>query len=120
MGQIWSRKCRASRGWSQFVCFVLIRIRAAQRRAWVIKIGGGRILGCQELPNRNELVKYVKVGSEQVLGGKISSWKNWAGQGCLGMIWVGLQLVEACGGIVGFCLGVVGLVVPVHERLASL
>ena len=77
-GQIRPGKGRASGGWSQFVGFVLTRIRAARRWAWVVKFGGGRVKGCQELSNRAEFVKYAIEGSEQVVREKISFWKNWS------------------------------------------
>ena len=44
----------------------------------MVKFGGGRVKGCQELSNRAEFVKYAKEGSEQVVREKISFWKNWS------------------------------------------
>ena len=85
-GQIRPGKGRASGGWPQFVGFILTRVRAARRWAWVVKFGGGRVKGYQELSNRAEFVKYAKEGSEQVVREKISFWKNWSGER---MVWDG-------------------------------
>ena len=71
-GQIRPGKGRASRGWSQFVGFVLTRIRAARRWACVVKVGGGKVKGCQELSNRADFVKYTKEGPEQIVREKIN------------------------------------------------
>ena len=120
LGQIRSRKGRANCGRSQFVGFVLTRIRAARRWAWVVKFGDGRVKGCQELSNRDELVQYAKKGSEQVVGEKISFWKNWSGESMVWDGWARSGIGRGLWGIVEFCLGMVGLVVPVHGRSASL